>query len=70
NMPYVSVGRLAVEAARTGDPLLVRQAVLMDPNAQSTLTPDEIWQVCDELTEAHGELLPGALRHRTAAGAQ
>lgn len=70
NMPYVSVGRLAVEAARTGDPLRVRQAVLMDPNAQSTLTPDEIWQVCDELTEAHGELLPGALRHRTAAGAQ
>ncbi|NEB07141.1 alpha-glucosidase/alpha-galactosidase, partial [Streptomyces sp. SID13726] len=39
NQPYVSVGALTVEAARTGDPRLVRQAVLMDPNASSTLTP-------------------------------
>ncbi|MFD5224011.1 alpha-glucosidase/alpha-galactosidase [Microbacterium sp. NPDC058342] len=62
NMPYISVGRLTVEAARTGDPTLVRQAVLMDPNAQSTLTPEQIWQVCDELTRAHGDLLPAGLR--------
>ncbi|WP_119695915.1 alpha-glucosidase/alpha-galactosidase [Microbacterium halotolerans] len=62
NQPYVSVGRLTVEAARTGDPSLVRQAVLMDPNAQSTLTPEQIWRLCDELTEAHGLLLPPALR--------
>jgi len=62
NMAYISVGRLAVEAARTGDPLLVRQAVLMDPNAQSTLTPEQIWQVCNELTDAHGETLPSELR--------
>lgn len=68
NMPYISVGRLAVEAARTGDPILVRQAVLMDPNAQSTLTPEQIWQVCDELTEAHGDLLPEALRASAGAG--
>ncbi len=38
NRPYVSVAELTVEAARTGDPRLVRQAVLMDPNASSTLT--------------------------------
>jgi len=67
NMPYVSVGRLAVEAARTEDPLLVRQAVLMDPNAQSTLTPEQIWMVCDELTNAHGDLLPAGLRSRERA---
>lgn len=62
NGPYVSVGELTVEAARRGDPLLVRQAVLMDPNASSTLTPEQIWALCDELTEAHGDLLPAPLR--------
>ncbi|GAA1626235.1 alpha-glucosidase/alpha-galactosidase [Georgenia ruanii] len=62
NQPYLSVARLTVEAARTGDPRLVRQAVLMDPNASSTLTPREIWEMCDTLSSAHGELLPEPLR--------
>ncbi len=62
NRNYVSVAELAVEAMRTGDPLLVRQAVLMDPNASSTLTPEQIWQLCNDLTDAHGDLLPAPLR--------
>lgn len=62
NQSYVSVGRLTVEAARTGDPRLVRQAVLVDPNASSTLTPEQIWALCDELVVAHGDLLQPALR--------
>lgn len=70
NQPYVSVGRLTVEAARTGDPSLIRQAVLMDPNAQSSLTPDQIWRLCDELTEAHGQRLPQALRAGAEATAR
>ena len=69
NQAYVSVGRLTVEAARTGDPLLVRQAALMDPNTASTLTPEQIWAVCDELAAAHGDLLPQALRAPVPAGA-
>ncbi|MCP2266525.1 alpha-galactosidase [Promicromonospora thailandica] len=68
NQAYVSVGRLTVEAARTGDPLLVRQAALMDPNTASTLTPEQIWALCDELTAAHGDLLPEALRAPVPAG--
>ncbi|WP_460749265.1 alpha-galactosidase [Myceligenerans cantabricum] len=68
NQAYVSVGRLTVEAARTGDPLLVRQAALMDPNTASTLTPEEIWAVCDELAAAHGDLLPEPLRAGVPAG--
>ncbi|MEV0951601.1 alpha-glucosidase/alpha-galactosidase [Promicromonospora sp. NPDC050249] len=68
NQAYVSVGRLTVEAARTGDPLLVRQAALMDPNTASTLTPEQIWAVCDELTAAHGDLLPEALRSSVVLG--
>ncbi|WP_460887096.1 alpha-galactosidase [Promicromonospora xylanilytica] len=69
NQAYVSVGRLTVEAARTGDQLLVRQAALLDPNASSTLTPEQIWAVCDELTAAHGDLLPEALRGPVPASA-
>lgn len=69
NQPYVSVAALTVEAARTGDPRLVRQAVLMDPNASSTLTPAQIWALCDELVSAHGDLLPEPLRALVPAGA-
>jgi alpha-galactosidase len=62
NRTYLSVAELTIEAARTGDPRLVRQAVLVDGNASSSLTPDRIWDLCDELTAAHGDLLPEALR--------
>ena len=53
-----------LEAARTGDPELVRRAVLVDPNASSTLTPAEIWALCDTMTQAHADLLPRALGGR------
>jgi alpha-galactosidase len=62
NRNYVSVAELAVAAARTGDPALVRQAVLMDPNANSTLVPEQIWAMCNDLVAAHGDLLPEPLR--------
>ena len=61
NRTHLSVARLAVEAARTGDRDLVRQAVLLDPNASSSLTPPQIWQLCDDLTAAHAHLLPASL---------
>lgn len=64
NRTYLSVAELAIEAAQTGNPELVRQAVLVDPNASSTLTPDQIWALCDEMTAAHAELLPKALGGR------
>jgi alpha-galactosidase len=69
NRPYVSVAELTVEAMRTGDPRLLRQAVLVDPNASSTLTPEQIWQLCDEMVVAHGDLLPEPLRERLPASA-
>jgi alpha-galactosidase len=40
--------------------------VLVDPNASSTLTPEQIWSLCNDLVEAHGELLPEALRVKIA----
>jgi len=69
NRPYLSVAELTVEAARTGNPLLIRQAVLMDPNANSTLTPEQIWQLCNDLVAAHGDLLPEPLREAIPANA-
>ncbi len=64
NRAYLSVAELAIRAAAEGDPELVRRAVLVDPNASSTLTPAEIWELCDELTEAHAALLPENLGGR------
>lgn len=31
---------------------------MVDPNTAATLTVDQIWELCDELTTAHGSLLP------------
>jgi alpha-galactosidase len=62
NRSYLSVAELTIEAMRTGSKELVRQAVLVDPNASSTLTPEQIWALCDELTAAHGDRMPAALR--------
>ncbi|TPX04451.1 alpha-glucosidase/alpha-galactosidase, partial [Schumannella luteola] len=61
NRAYLSVADLTIRAASEGDPELVRRAVLVDPNASSSLTPAEIWELCDELTAAHAPLLPVAL---------
>ncbi len=66
NRPYVSVGELTVAAAVTGNPRLIRQAAMVDPNTAATLTLDDIWSLCDELTLAHGELLPEPLRTTVA----
>ena len=61
NRTYLSVAELAIRAAAEGDPLLVRQAVLADANASSSLTPEQIWTLCDELTRAHAKYLPESL---------
>lgn len=64
NRSYLSVAGMTVEAARTGEPELVRQALLADPNASSSLTPDQIWALCDQMTLAHADLLPTTLGGR------
>ncbi|GGM15178.1 alpha-glucosidase/alpha-galactosidase [Dactylosporangium sucinum] len=62
NRGFVSVGELTVRAALDGDPRLVRQAAMVDPNTAATLTVEQIWALCDDLTAAHGALLPESLR--------
>ena len=45
----ISVQRLAVEAAVSGDDLLLRQAMMMDPLVGAVCNPPEIWQMVDEM---------------------
>jgi alpha-galactosidase len=40
----------------------VRHAAMLDPATAAALTLDQIDALCDELTLAHGELIPVGLR--------
>ena len=66
NRSFLGPVDLTVRAAVDGDPRLVRAAAMVDPNTAATLTVDQIWELCDELTTAHGDLLPEPLRSTLA----
>jgi alpha-galactosidase len=68
NRTYLNVVELTVRAALEGRPEYVRQAVMLDPNAAASLSLDAIWDLCDELTAAHGDALPEALRAPAGVG--
>ena len=54
----ISVQRLAVEAAVSGDDKLLRQAFMMDPLVGAVCNPNEIWQMVDEMLVAQEKWLP------------
>ncbi|HLO98618.1 MAG TPA: hypothetical protein VK171_08490, partial [Fimbriimonas sp.] len=54
----VSVQRLAVEAAMTGDIDLLKQAMMMDPLTGAVCDPREIWQMADKMIVALRDWLP------------
>jgi len=54
----ISVQRLAVEAAASGDDLLLRQAMLMDPLTGAVCNTPEVWQMVDEMLVAQEQWLP------------
>jgi alpha-galactosidase len=54
----VSVQRLAVEAAISGDVTLLKQAMLLDPLTAAVCNPPEVWQMADEMLVALAEWLP------------
>jgi alpha-galactosidase len=68
NRTFLNVGELTVRAALDGRPDHVLQAALLDPNTAATLRIDQIEDLVADLTRAHGDSLPPALR-ATAAGA-
>jgi alpha-galactosidase len=67
NRTYVNVVELTVRAVLEERPDWVRLAAALDPNASATLTLEEIDAVCDELTAAHGDLIPSSLRQEVHA---
>lgn len=54
----ISVQRLSVEAAVSGDITLLRQAMLMDPLTGAVLNPEEVWQLTDEMLVDEALWLP------------
>lgn len=64
NRMFLSVAELTVRAAIEEDPMMVRQALLLDPNTCATLRVEDVFAMCDALVEAHGPLLPAWLHGR------
>jgi alpha-galactosidase len=54
----ISVQELGMEAAVHGDIDLFKQALMLDPLTAAVCTPDEIWQLGDELISATAKWLP------------
>ncbi len=63
----ISVQRLGVEAAVSGDDTLLRQAMLMDPLVGAVCNPPEVWQMVDELLVGQAKWLPQYKSAITAA---
>jgi alpha-galactosidase len=58
NRTFLNVVELTVRAALTQSRDHVYQAALLDPNTAATLTTSQVVALCDELFEAHRDLLP------------
>lgn len=54
----ISVQRMAVEAAVSGDIELLKLAMLHDPLVGAICTPEEVWAMVDEMVVAQAQWLP------------
>ncbi len=54
----INVQALAVEAALTGKREHIYHAAMLDPHTAAELDLEQIWQLVDNLLEAHGDWLP------------
>ena len=54
----INVQRMSVHAAVTGDVDLLKLAVLHDPLVGAICSPDEVWQMVDEMLVAQAQWLP------------
>jgi alpha-galactosidase len=62
NRTYLNSVELTVRAVLEERPDFIRHAAMLDANTAATLTLDEIDALCEDLTRAHGDLLPEQLR--------
>ena len=70
NRTFLNVVELTVTAALEEQRSAVYQAAMLDPNTSATLPLSAIEDLCDELIDAHGALLPGGIVQggRTVSG--
>lgn len=54
----IDVQRMGARAAATGDPTLLKQAMLHDPLVGAVCNPPEVWRMTDEMLVAQAEWLP------------
>ena len=54
----VRVQQMGMEAAVSGDVLLLKQAMLHDPLVGAVCSPEEVWQMTDEMLVAQAAWLP------------
>ncbi|ANH94978.1 MULTISPECIES: alpha-glucosidase/alpha-galactosidase [unclassified Streptomyces] len=62
NRSYLSMNDLVVRAALEDDPRSIRQAAMADPATAAALPVERIWDLCDDMVRAHGDLLQPSLR--------
>ena len=60
----INVQRLSVEAAMTGNIDTLKLAVLHDPLVGAICTPDEVWQMVDEMVVAQAQWAAAIRRRR------
>jgi alpha-galactosidase len=58
NRTNINVHLLTIEAAITGKKEYIYHAAMLDPHTRAELTLDEIRNMCDEMLEAHGDMMP------------
>ena len=54
----INVQEMTVQAALTGKREYIYYAAMLDPHTAAELDLDQIWNLVDDLIEAHGEWLP------------
>jgi alpha-galactosidase len=61
NRTYANVAELTVRAVLDANPRHIRHAAMLDPNTAASLPLTAIAKLCDEMIEAHRDLLPAAI---------
>ena len=59
----INVQELTVEAVLKGDRNHIYHAAMFDPHTSTELSLEKIWELVDELLEAHGDMIPAALKN-------
>ncbi len=60
----INVQALSVEAVLTNNREHIYHAAMLDPHTSAELSLDEIWNLVDDLIEAHGDYIPEGLREK------